>query len=106
MPKSVAPPTPKPKRAETASKRTFRNPRNSEEERRKAIALLNDWSDAHVPVELMPGSSGLRIMGYLVKLQMNPAGDDFMFKTPFEEKQGKAGRGKAGREKQDRRSNP
>jgi hypothetical protein len=22
-------------------------------------------------------------MGYLVKLQMNPAGDDFMFKTPF-----------------------
>jgi hypothetical protein len=54
MPKSVAPPTPKPKRAETASKRTFRNPRNSEEERRKAIALLNDWSDAHVPVELMP----------------------------------------------------
>ncbi len=83
MPKSVSPPTPARKRAETASKRTVRNLRKSEEQRRKAIALLNHWSDAHVPVELIAGSSGLRIMGYLVKLQMNPAGDDFMFKTPF-----------------------
>jgi hypothetical protein len=83
MPKSVSPPTPARKRAETASKRTVRNLRKSEEQRRKAIALLNNWSDAHVAVELIAGSSGLRIMGYLVKLQMNPAGDDFMFKTPF-----------------------
>lgn len=83
MPKSVSPSTPARKRAETASKRTVRNLRKSEEQRRKAIALLNHWSDAHVPVELIAGSSGLRIMGYLVKLQMNPAGDDFMFKTPF-----------------------
>jgi hypothetical protein len=44
---------------------------------------LNDWSDAHVPVELIAGSSGLKIMGYLVRLEIDPAGHDFMFKTPF-----------------------
>jgi hypothetical protein len=83
MPKSVSPPNPARKRAETVSKRTVRNLRKSEEPRRKAIALLHDWSNAHVPVELIAGSSGVRIMGYLVKVQLDPPGDVFMFKTPF-----------------------
>ena len=83
MPKSVSTRTPARKRAKAAPKRTVRNSKKSEERRRRAIALLNDWSERHVPVELMAGSSGLKIMGYLVRLQMSPDSDDFMFKTPF-----------------------
>jgi hypothetical protein len=76
MPKIVS------KRA-TARKRTGGGSKQSEELRRRAIALLNDWSEEHVPIELMAGSSGLKIMGYLVKMRMGTDHDDFMFKTPF-----------------------
>lgn len=64
-------------------KKTARKSKKAEEQRSKAIALLVDWSEKHFPVELMAGGSGLRIMGYLSKMQMDPSHDDFIFKTPF-----------------------
>jgi hypothetical protein len=64
-------------------KRTARKSKKAEKIRSKAIAFLVDWSEKHVPVELVAGRSGLKIMGYLSKMQLDPSHDDFIFKTPF-----------------------
>jgi hypothetical protein len=66
-----------------AWKRPARKSKKAKEQRREAIALLTEWSEKRVPVELVSGSSHLKMMGLLVKMQMDPDQDDFMFKTPF-----------------------
>lgn len=83
MPKIVSKRTAARKRTQSSKQSGSSSSKQSEERRRGGIELLNDWSDKHVPVELMACMSGIKIMGNLVKLQMSPDHNDFMFKTPF-----------------------
>lgn len=74
MPKQVSKRSPK---------RAARKSKKADEQRRRAIALLAEWSEKSSPVEFIAGRSGLKLMGYLVKLDLGSEEGDFMFKTPF-----------------------
>lgn len=56
-------------------------------QRLKALALLSHWAKNGTPIELVAGSSGLKIMGHLVRFELGTeTGEehgDFIFKTPF-----------------------
>lgn len=69
--------------AKRKPKRTVRRSKKAEEQRSTAIALLTEWAEKEVPVELMSGRSGLKLMGYLVKMEWDSEIEDFMFRTPF-----------------------
>jgi hypothetical protein len=53
--------------------------------RKKAMAILNEWADEQVDVELTSGSMPIQFVGHIVRLGANRANGDFMFKSPFGE---------------------
>lgn len=77
------------KASKRASKRTpapngtGRRSKKADEQRRRGIALLTEWSEKGIPLQFVSGNSSLKVMGHLVRMQLSPDQDDFMFKTPF-----------------------
>lgn len=70
-----------PSKPDQVKKRAALTAKHSEDQRRAAISLLNDWTVKQIPVNLMTSSSCLQIIGYLVNLSTDSDSQRFMFKT-------------------------